>query len=511
MKQDKQFAKGALLIAISAILVKVIGIVYKIPLSYILSDEGMGYFNSAYTIFSFFYIVAGAGVPKAISIIISNADGELNLRKSKRVFSTALKFFTLCGLVCTLIFLLLSRPISIFLKNDAAFLSMIFIAPSVFFICASSVIRGYFTGKMRFIPCAVSELIASLGKLAFGLCFAIIAVRLTNDMTLISAATIFGTTIGAFLSWLYLYISAKNRAEYKSEEKVHTLFSPELKEILSLSLPLTLSAFISSLGNVLDLAIIMRTLSSDGYTPYQASVIYGNYSTMVIPMLNSVSAVVSPLLLLIVPLVGRDRALKNSKGTVKFIIKGTLWVSAFLSVALLFESKNLLSFLFEDTGAILASPTLSYMSLGIFLMCLLMIVNTVLEGAGEVKIPLLSLVAATVIKAILSLFLLRNDVLGIKGASVSIAVSYCISLFISSFALMRQSELSNLKIFKSALSSLFIALGAYAIVNYLFARLNVNLFMLKLSIFFVIFTVFDYLFTFNRAEKTKIWSKLTKK
>ena len=69
MKDNSSFAKGAILLTVSTVLVKVFGIFYKIPLSYILTDEGMGYFNTAYTIFSFFYIVSSAGVPKAISIL----------------------------------------------------------------------------------------------------------------------------------------------------------------------------------------------------------------------------------------------------------------------------------------------------------------------------------------------------------------------------------------------------------------------------------------------------------
>lgn len=512
MKQDNNyFAKGAIFVLISALLVKVIGVIYKIPLSYILSDEGMGYFNSAYTVFSFFYIVAGAGVPKAISILVSSADGNLDTKKNRRIYRAAIKFFSLCGIMCTLIFLLLSKPLSLFLKSYGSFASMFAIAPSVFFVCASSVIRGYFTGKMKFIPCAVSELIASLGKLVFGLLFAFVAVSITKDMVIISSATIFGTTIGALTSWLYLFIRTKSEAEiYRLREK-QALLSPELKEILSISLPLTVSAFISSISSVFDLAIFMRTLNRDGYTAYQASVLYGNYSTLVIPMLNSVSSVISPILLLILPLIGRDRELKSNKGTVNFIIKGAFICASLLSVVLLFESEKVLSFLFEDTGAVLAAPSLSYMACGIFLMCILLVINTVLEGAGQVKIPLISLLAATVIKSVLSVFLLRNDSYGIAGAAVSITLSYGAGLIISSVALLRKKSFSTLSIFKSAFFSLALALISYFLTNGLFAALRVDFFLLKLLIFSLIYAIFDYILLFDRSEKSKIWAKLIKK
>ena len=71
---NKSIVRGALSLTVSALIVKIVGLIYKVPLSYILSDEGMGYFNSAYTVYTFFYIICTAGVPKAISIITSSAE-----------------------------------------------------------------------------------------------------------------------------------------------------------------------------------------------------------------------------------------------------------------------------------------------------------------------------------------------------------------------------------------------------------------------------------------------------
>ena len=75
-KEKNKLISGALILTVSGIIVKFLGFIYKIPLSYILSDEGMGYFNSAYTVYTFFYIVCTAGVPKAISILVAEAESE---------------------------------------------------------------------------------------------------------------------------------------------------------------------------------------------------------------------------------------------------------------------------------------------------------------------------------------------------------------------------------------------------------------------------------------------------
>ena len=94
---EKSFLKGSLALAVSVVIVKILGFVYKLPLSYLLGDEGMGYFNSAYTIFAFFYMISSAGIPKAISIMIGECGGK-DVSAERKILGTAFKMFSLIGL-----------------------------------------------------------------------------------------------------------------------------------------------------------------------------------------------------------------------------------------------------------------------------------------------------------------------------------------------------------------------------------------------------------------------------
>ena len=186
----KQLLGGTVLLMLSGIIVKALGLIYKIPLSYILSDEGMGYFNSAYTVYTFFYVICTAGIPKAISILISESEGEGNSKLVNSIYRVAFRVFGILGIIITLLFLLFSKPISAVIGNGNSLFSMIAIAPSVAFVCAAGVIRGYFNGIMSFVPIAVSEAISGASRLVLGLLFAIVGNRMGYDLSVVSALTI---------------------------------------------------------------------------------------------------------------------------------------------------------------------------------------------------------------------------------------------------------------------------------------------------------------------------------
>ena len=218
VKTENSVIKGAVSLTISAILVKIIGLIYKIPLSYILSDEGMGYFNSAYTVYTFFYLICTAGIPKAIAIIVGE-NGNESCERREEIYKSAVFVFLGLGLIVTVLFILFSKYFSIGIGNSSAYFTMISVAPSILFVCLAGVIRGYFNGILKLFPIAVSEIISSIFKLFLGILLVFIGKRLDFSLPVLSALAIFGTTVGAFLGFMYLYL-CKKREERKSKVKI---------------------------------------------------------------------------------------------------------------------------------------------------------------------------------------------------------------------------------------------------------------------------------------------------
>ena len=102
-KLCEDITKNAIILTVCALLIKVFGVVYKVPLSYMLGDEGMGYFNSAYTVFGTVYLICTAGVPRAISILVCKANAESDYEGRERVLRCGMGLFLSLGVVFSML------------------------------------------------------------------------------------------------------------------------------------------------------------------------------------------------------------------------------------------------------------------------------------------------------------------------------------------------------------------------------------------------------------------------
>ena len=154
-KKDRFFS-GVAVLTLSTVVVKIIGLLYKIPMMRYLGEEGMGYFNSAYEIYTFFYILATAGLPVAVSILVAERAEKGNSLGVKRIFSVSMTLFLVLGLAGTAALYFGAGKLSSVLENSGAELSIKAISPMILFVCVASGIKGYFQGLQNMIPTAVS-------------------------------------------------------------------------------------------------------------------------------------------------------------------------------------------------------------------------------------------------------------------------------------------------------------------------------------------------------------------
>ena len=469
-KYGSNIVEGAISLTVSGLIVKFLGLIYKVPLSYMLSDEGMGYFNSAYTVYTFFFIICTAGVPKAISILTSEAEGEGDFEKIKNIYRTAFNLFFILGSAVTVLFLLLAMPISKMIGNSGAYFTMLAIAPSILFTSAAGVIRGYFNGKLSFLPIAVSEIIGGASRLFLGLCFAFLGHLLNSSLEMISALTILGTTLGSFFSYMFLLIVKKREKKgvISRQKNKLFLFSPGIaKRIFAISIPITLTATIGSLNGIIDLAIIMKRLSYAGYSELQSAIFYGNYTTLAIPMLNLILTLIAPMSMILLPIVSKKNVKHNNamlSESISFTVRVSCIIVVPLSFIFLFKSREVLSILFEDSSAAIAAPQLALLAPGILFMCLTTVINTALEGVGKTKVPLVSLLAASLVKFAISFILIGNANFGILGAPIGTTVSYFVSFSVSAFYAIGVEKI-KINFISSVLPMIFSSMAAVTLSN----------------------------------------------
>ncbi len=417
--RDNGFMSGVVVLSLSAVIVKIIGLVYKIPMLKLLGSEGMGYFNSAYEIYTLFCIIATTGLPVAMSVMISSEKGG-----AERIFRVAMRLFLLLGVVGSAVMIGFARPFSEFLGSDKTVFCIFAIAPTVFLICLSSAYRGFFQGHGRMVPTAVSQVIEALGKLLLGLLFAFIALRSGYSVDVVAAFAVLGLTLGTAVSVLYLMLSKRS-----SGEKATCSLGEEddrgiAWRLMRTAIPVTLSAAVISLTKVIDMTMILRRLQDLGYESEVAFSAYGNYTTLALPLFSLAPALIASVAMPLIPSLSRAVAMNDAEEQGRVVsdaLKLTSVVSMPIAVGLSLFAKPILELVFSGESEAIseAYPLLVVLGLSVTSACLITVSNAILQAYSKAYIPIISMAVGSLVKIVLAYFLIGNSEIGILGAPIS--------------------------------------------------------------------------------------------
>ncbi len=512
-KENNKFMQGAFLLTISVIFTKIFGMFFKVPLSYILNDEGMGYFNTAYTIYGFFYIICTAGVPKAMSLVISEYNAGERRITSDEVLENCIGFFFKIGIISTVLNIICAPLLVIAVGNKNALCTVLAISPSIVFSCVAGALRGYLNSEGRLGKIAVSQLLEAVLKLIIGLVSAWIGMRLLLPLHVISALSVLGITIGSIVSFVYLIKTSNIRKKNNNYKQNSKLIKTECrKKIVKTAFPISASSAVLNLTGIVDTALIIRGISSLGLTDTQANSIYGNYSTLALPMLNMVIALISPIALAYLPklsdsyLSGDSNKLKKKASE---LLNFSIVASIIAACAFGFYSFDILDLLFSSHSSAMGAELLTALSASVVLLSLLTVVNTVLESVGRIRATIISLSVGSIIKMIFSYILIAKCSYGIIGAPLATAISYAVSLSISVFI----AELSGVKlsVFKKLFVNLIIGIFSFMIpyrAMYIFGK-PANPF-LRLCLCSVLSVLLYFIFGLTASVFSKLCRKIFK-
>ncbi|MBQ8512971.1 MAG: oligosaccharide flippase family protein, partial [Clostridia bacterium] len=280
------FVSGVLILTVSNLLTKLAGLLFKIPMNYIVGDTGMGYYNSAYSIYTFFYMLATSGLPVALSVMVSENRSSGNVTGAKTVYRAAMTLFAIGGLLTAGIMIFASDDLAGMIRSDKSALSVMIAAPTMFFISVASAVRGYFQGCGNMFPTAVSQLIEAIGKLVIGIAAAMYAIRMGYSVHVIAAYAVSGLTLGSLAGMIYLLTAKfirRDRDLMPDDLQLRSKKQPLgdiLRRFLKISLPVTISASVMSMTNMIDTAMIQRVLRLSGMTEEAAATLYGNYTSL---------------------------------------------------------------------------------------------------------------------------------------------------------------------------------------------------------------------------------------
>ena len=419
-KGRENFYSGVFVLSLSAVIVKIIGLVYKIPMLRLLGSEGMGYFNSAYEIYALLCVISTSGLPVAMSVMISRErDGE----SAESIFRCAMRLFLAVGVIGSAVMLVFSYPLASFLGNLKSFYSIIAIAPTLFFICVTSAYRGYFQGLSRMMPTAASQVIEAMGKLVLGLVLASVALNFGLGSEVAAAFAVLGLLLGSALSTLCLALIKKFRGECASPWLVDN-GKPITRELIDASLPITVSAAVVSITKMIDMTMILRRLQSLGYSGESTFSVYGSYTTLCLPLFSLAPALIGSVSMPILPRISRaiaDGDREAETGAVNDGIALTSIISMPIGAGLALYSKEILELIFkgESAAITLCAPLLTLLAFSVSFSSMVTLTNAVLQAYGHPSLPLISMGVGAAVKIILAYFLIGTDSINIAGAPIS--------------------------------------------------------------------------------------------
>lgn len=535
LKEKKQsFMQGIMTLMFSQVLIKILGLIYKL---YLTNKEGFGdagnaIYNSGFQIYALLLTISSIGVPNAVAKLISEKLSVGNTRGAQKIFRVAFAFFGMVGFFSSvLLFVGSDFFANVWLQIPEAKLTLMILAPSIFFESLISVLRGYFNGHENMKPMAKSQTIEQLTKTIFTvaiveiICFTMGHQGTTETM---ARGANLATTIATLVSFIYLFYLYNKKIKFDREKKVKTYYKTErvidiVKKIIIIAMPLTFSAILGSLNRNIDSVTVVRglkTFMTEEQAKIQYGILSGKIDTLVVFPLSFNIAFATAL----IPAISVAKAkgdMKNIEKRISFSTLVTILIGLPCSVGMMIFAKPILEILFPNASSGEFLYRISSMS--IIFITVEQTVNGALQGLGKVNVPVISLAVGVFVKLILNLILVKinpNIFIfgGVAGAGLATVICHVISMSISFFVLKRNINLKfNISkfIIKPIIASSIMGISGFYIYNFLKSIIMQNIAIILAIIFAIVIYIISLIIVkiFNKDELYMLpfYSKLSKK
>lgn len=446
MARDR-FLKGATLLAGATIVSKLIGALYRIPLTNILGAEGIGLYQLIFPLYALVLTLSSGAVPNAVAIVVSGAYSS-DIESAKKRMSISLRVITIIGIGFAVLMACLAYPLSLLQRNEEAVFGYLAIAPAVAVVSAVSVYRGYFQGKKNMRPTSISNIVEGVVKLVVGLLAAWLLKPLGTLYSVIGALV--GVTVSEIVTLIVLGGIFK-----KTEGKLPRLkdsgdYKDGLKSVLRVSVPMAICGVIANLTQFIDSVAVVPFLEYVGKSASEATKEYGLFSGPVSSLISLPVVVGICLSVAIIPSVSTDKNnldIDGIKGKTSSAVKLALSIglpfAAFFAVA----AEGIISCLYptfsaEEVGV--TATLLRITSVSCSALLLGQILVAVMQALGYIKIPIRNYAIGAVVKVTLDFFLMPY--IGVYGVAVASAVNAVLTLVLNAVSYIRLTGRPTLSI-----------------------------------------------------------------
>lgn len=475
-KRNKKegFMQSVLILMVSQLLIKLLGLVYQI---YLTNKEGFGDTGNAirsggYQIYALLLTISSIGVPNAISKLVSERVVVGDSKGAHRIFKVSLLTFGIIGFIGTMILFVGAGYISsVILQIPEAEMTLVALSPSVFFVTIASVMRGYFNGREKISVTAKSQTLEQVFKTILTIVVVEIVGFTTNlNTALMSAGANLATTLSVLLSFGYLTLyyniykkgiaeEIKNSVNYKKESVLNLV-----KKILFVSTPITLSAIMSTLNKNIDSITVVRGLKkflSEAEAKAQYGILSGKVDTLTTLPLSFNIAFATALVPYVSSAIAKGEK-ENAGKRISFSILVSILIGLPCTIGMMVFSEQIIGLLFPNAtnGALLLQVT----AVTIIFSVLAQTVNGALQGLGKIMVPAITSTIGLLVKLFMNIKLIPIPEIGVYGAAIASIVNNIVAFGLSYIVLAKTIKL-NLKFGKCVIKPI-IATAIMGICSY---------------------------------------------
>ena len=440
-EQKKQnFLQGTALLAMATVIVKLVGALYKVPLNAIIGEKGFGYFSTAYEIYNILLMISTAGLPVAMSRMISEASSLEHYAQVRQVYATAKRIFLLLGIVGSVLMTAFCRPLARFWNQPDAWAAIGCLGPCVLLICIMSAFRGYFQGQSNMIPTAVSQVLEVVTKLIVGMAAALAFLKATADISLAAGGAILGVTASCLVSAVYLYrCFRRSYTQLPDTGDTPKSFSATARELLKIAVPITVSSTILSIITSLASKIYMGRLLGSGITQDAADTMRGVH-VMTQTIYNMPCAFITPITVSIIPAITAQITLKKfreTRLTEESAIRVTGIFAMPCAVGLVCLARPITALLGGYSGErlVLAGQMMTVLGISVVFNALVLVTTAIMQAHGNVNRPVVNMLIGGVVKLIIVYVLTGNRAIGIVGTPIGTLTSYVVICILNVFSI----------------------------------------------------------------------------
>lgn len=480
----KSFVQGAVILGVAGIIIKALGAVFRIPLGNLIGDEGMAYYQAAYPIYVLFLTVATAGIPIAISRMVSERIAVGNNEGAHRVFRISfLLLFVIGATSFSICFFGASQIVTLMGLPDAVY-AMKSIAIALLVVPLMAAYRGYFQGQQNMTPTAISQVVEQFFRVGCGLFLAYML--MTKGTQYAAAGASFGAVagaIGGFIVVVIIYIIKRNQIKQKfpsiNSFERESSFSI-LGRIFVIAIPITIGAAIMPIMNFIDAALVMNRLQETGWEYSQAKSLYGQLTGFAGPFINFPQVLTQAVAMSIVPAIAASYKLKdyNSlRNDVQIGLRIAIIVGLPCALGLMALAEPIMIMIYplRKASAIGAAPCLFIMAFGVIFLSTIQTLTGVLQGIGKQMIPVRNLFIGAIFKIIATYFLTGIPSINAKGAAIGTVIAYIIAAMLDLRAVQKYTGAKfdiTLTYIKPAVSGIIMAGIAYGCHRFLIIPLG---------------------------------------